>query len=276
MKKIIFSFLSLAIVALLFTSCEKTYDDFMTGDVKTGGLVAPMKSFPYKLGGTTSFDVTIAIPKGPGIVSLEVYKTYTGKAKVLDQTISVGSANATAPVTKTISYTYATLSAGLGMPADEMTLTIGDGWTITYASIMEDGRSVLNGAKTSIGVANFFAGDYVSVCTYHHPNGGTYPNNVVGNDSFDRGLIAVSPTTCKTEFAYWADECWITINANNSIELVVADTWPYAVTLGVPVAGYEYLVSSYDRTTGIIQMYYNYLGASGYRIFHERFTPVAK
>ena len=132
MKKSIISFVSLVMVTLFFTSCENTADDFMTSNAKTGGLVSATKSFPYKLGGTTSFDVSISIPKGPGIVSIDVYKTYTGKSKVLDQTINVASANATGDVTKSIKYTYATLSAGLQMPADEGQLTIGDSFKMSY------------------------------------------------------------------------------------------------------------------------------------------------
>ncbi|NQU34746.1 MAG: hypothetical protein HQ521_16070 [Bacteroidetes bacterium] len=270
MKKIIFSFLSLAIVALMFTSCEQTYDDFMTGDVQTGGLVSPLKSFPYKLGGTTTFDVSVDIPKGPGIVTIEVYKTYTGKAEVLHGTIDVASANANDNVTKSMSLDYAALINGLGMPADESELLIGDSWTLSYVSIMEDGRSVKNGAKTAIGVANFFAGDYNAHILYHHPSVGDYPNNIAVEETNEKGLIATSANTCKTEFAVWDNECWITINSDNSITFVVSDTWSYDVSLGVP--DHPELVSSYDPATGTIQLYYNYMGSGGYRIFHETFT----
>jgi len=255
---------------MLFTSCEQTYDDFMTGNVQTGGLVAPLKSFPYKLGGTTSFDVTVEVPKGPGIVSIEIYKTYTGKAEVLHGTIDVGSANATGPVTKSFTLDYNSLISGLGMPADESVLLIGDAWTLSYVSIMEDGRSVKNSSQTAIGVANFFAGDYLAHILYHHPSVGSYPGNVAVEETNEKGLIATSANTCKTEFAVWADECWITINADNSITFVVADSWPYDVGLGVPE--HPELVSSYDPATGTIQLYYHYLGSTGYRIFHETFT----
>ena len=128
MKKLIFSALSLLFAAFVLVSCDDTYDDLMTADAKTGGMVNPTSSVPYKLGSTPSFDVTLDIPKGPAIDAIEVYRTFTDKAEVLDQTIDVGGANATEVVSKTLSYTYAQLSAGLGLPADESELAIGDAW----------------------------------------------------------------------------------------------------------------------------------------------------
>ena len=88
MKKVIFSALSLILAVLTFTSCDTTPVDLMTADVKTGGILNPTAAVPYKLGGTPSFDISINIPKGPGVASIEIYKSYTGKAEVLDQTVT--------------------------------------------------------------------------------------------------------------------------------------------------------------------------------------------
>src|SRR5665647_2036636 len=118
MKRIIYSGLSLIFAVLMLTSCDKKNTDLMTGDVKTGGILTPTASFPYKLGGTTDFDITLTVPKGPGIVSIEIYRTYTGKTvEVLDQTVAFASANATEGKTVNVSYNYAKLSDGLSMPA---------------------------------------------------------------------------------------------------------------------------------------------------------------
>lgn len=270
MKKIIFSFLSLAIVALMFTSCEQTYDDFMTGDVQTGGLVSPTKTFPYKLGGTTTFDLTVDIPKGPGIVSLEVYKTYTGKSEVLDRTIDIASANAAGAITKTITYDYAALISGLGMPADESELSIGDAWTIKYVSIMEDGRSVISGVKTIVGVANFFAGAYSVNVTYRHPSFGAYPDNIYVDAPYNKDLLATNANTCATYMSTWTDYPMnITINEDNSLSVEWVDRTD--VFLGDPNDATK--VSYYDRATGVIYLYYHYDGSGGYRIFWEVFTP---
>jgi hypothetical protein len=269
MKNIIISFFSLAFVALLFTSCDVSDDDFMTGDAQTGGLISPTKTFPYKLGGTTTFDLSIGIPKGPGIVSIEVYKTYTGKAEVLDRTIDVASANAAGPITKTITYDYEALISGLSMPADESELEIGDAWTLKYVSVMEDGRKVISGVQTNIGVANFFAGSYAVNVTYHHPSYGTYPNDIYVNAVYDKDLLAINANTCTTYMSTWPDYPMnITINDDNSLTVEWVDRTD--VSLGDPYDATK--VSHYDRETGVIYLYYNYSGAGGFRIFWEVFT----
>lgn len=273
MKKIIYSILSLVIVALVITSCEKTYDDFMTGDVKTGGLVLPMKSFPYKLGGTITFDVTINIPKGPGIVSVEIYKTYTDKPEVLDRTIDVASANVNEKITKTITYDYAALIEGLSMPVDESELLIGDSWTLSYVAIMEDGRSVPNAAKTTIGVANFFAGTYTLDMRYFHPTaGGSYPDDPYGGIRISEiDMPAISANECQVWFGVWTDtEITIRINPDNTITLDLIDRDD--ASQGDPNDPSK--ISHYDPVTGVIEIYYFYPGGGGNRIFWAVYTPV--
>lgn len=270
MKKSIISFVSLVMVALFFTSCENTADDFMTSNVKTGGLVSALKTFPYKVGATKTFEVPISIPKGPGIKSIEVYKTYTGKSKVLDQTIDVASANASGNVTKTISYTYATLSKGLEMPSDETTLTIGDKWTLTYVSIMEDGRKVDSSSKTSISIANFFAGTYSVEMKYFHPTaGGSYPTTPYSSYTKDIDMSALSAAECQVWFGVWEDnKITIRINSDNRVALAFERT---DATMGDPNNSAK--ISKYDPSTGKIELYYSYPGSGGYRIFWAVYTP---
>lgn len=275
MKKIIISFFSIVFVVSViatFNSCELKKTDYFTSNVKTGGLLFPQSTFPYKLGETTNFTIRVNIPKGPGIESIEVSRTYTDiDIVVVDQTIDVNSANENDDAYIDIDYDYAALISGLtGMPADDNELNIGDSWTLTYVAIMEDGRRVICASATSIGVANFFAGTYDSEVNYHHPSRGAYPDNgAISN--FEKNLLAINANTCQTVFAVWSNLCWITINEDNSIGYIVADDWGYDVTLGVP--GYPELVSFYDPITRNIQLYYNYSGPTGYRIFHELFTP---
>ena len=264
MKKSIISFVSLVMVTLFFTSCENTADDFMTSNAKTGGLVSATKSFPYKLGGTTSFDVSISIPKGPGIVSIDVYKTYTGKSKVLDQTINVASANATGDLTKSIKYTYATLSAGLQMPADEGQLTIGDSWTISYVSKMEDGRSVTNTGTTKVSVANKYAGNYKCVRTFTHPTAGVRAVNE------DKYMTPISAYAC------WANAgdlgssgYFVKIAVDPLTNLVTCSTWG-----DVEMANYPGEQNYYDPQTGKFHLSYFYVGGTGNRVMREVFTPI--
>ena len=126
------------------------------------------------MGGTPSFDISISIPKGPAVTSIEVYKQYTGKAEVLDQTVNVGAANATEDASVSVTYDYAQLISGLAdMPADELTLVIGDAWTLRYVSVMEDGRKVDVSKKSTITVQHKYAGYYQCEGYFTHPTPGS-------------------------------------------------------------------------------------------------------
>jgi hypothetical protein len=118
---------------------------------------------------------------------------------------------------------------------------------------------------------NPYAGDYTAHVIYRHPAAGTYPDNINVEDDYDKTLSAITGRKCETAFAVWEDLCWITVLADYSISFQVADSWPYVVNLGDPYDPSK--ISHYDPATGIIYLYYNYLGASGYRIFWETFTP---
>jgi hypothetical protein len=271
MKKLIYSVLSLIFMVLVLTSCEQNYTDLMTAEAKTGGILAPTKAFPYKLGGTKNFDITLDIPKGPGIVSVEIYKKYTGKAEVLDQTVSVGSANATADKSIKVSYNYAKLIAGLNMPADESVLKIGDAWTLRYVSVMEDGRKVDVGPKTLISVANFFAGSYELLMKYFHPTaGGVYPTTPYGGDRKSNvNLVPISAYECTDYFGVWTDNI-VTIRITPDYKVSITFNRSDAVS-GDPNNAAN--VNSYDPATGIIKLFYYYPGAGGNRIFWAVYTP---
>src|SRR4030042_656359 len=271
MKKIIFSALSLIFTGFIFVSCDDTYTDLMTADVKTGGVLVPPSSVPYKLGSTPSVNVVLDIPKGPGIDAVEVYRTYTGKTEVLDQTIDVGSANTSDDVTKTVSYTYTQLIAGLSMPADEGTLTIGDKWTLRYVSVMADGRKVDVSGTTTVAVANFFAGAYVKDMKYFHPTaGGSYPTTPYSAYTENVDLVALNAYECDDWFGVWENtKIIIHINPDNSVLLTFIDRSD--VNQGDPNNPAN--VCSYNPVTGVIKLYYNYAGAGGFRIFWVVYTP---
>jgi hypothetical protein len=271
MKKLMFSSLSLIFVVLMLTSCDKTYTDLMTSEAKTGGIITPTKSFPYKLGGTKNFNISLNIPKGPGVASIEVYRTYTGKTEVLDQTIDVGSANATEAKTIEVSYNYSKLIAGLNLPADEGLLKIGDAWSLRYVSVMEDGRKVDVSTKSLISVANFFAGSYALLMKYFHPTaGGTYPTTAYGGDRKSNvSLVAISAYECQDYFGVWTDNL-VTIKIMPDYTVTLTFNRSDAV-MGDPLNPAN--ICSYDPVTGIIKLYYYYPGASGPRIFWAVYTP---
>lgn len=123
---------------------------------------------------------------------------------------------------------------------------------------------------------NPYAGDYTVELKYFHPTaGGSYPDDPYGGiRSLEKTLIAVTGRKCETGFGVWGstDICWITINADNSIDFVVDLTWNYTVKMGDPKDPTH--VSYFDPATGKIYLYYYYSGTGGDRIFWEVFTPV--
>lgn len=271
MKKSIISALSLIFALIMFVSCDDKYDDLVTGDAKTGGLVFPTSSIPYKLGSTPQVDITIDIPKGPGIQSIDVYRTYTDKVEVLDQTIDVGTANTSGDVTKSITYNYSQLVNGLDLPADESELTIGDNWTLTYVAKMTDGREVVNSNATNISVANFFAGPYEKQMKYFHPTaGGTYPTTPYSGYTENVDLVAMNASECWDWFGVWEDNK-ITINIDSETNAVQLTFERSDAVVGDPNNAEN--VCSYDPETGIIKLYYYYPGSGGNRIFWAVYTP---
>jgi hypothetical protein len=101
-----------------------------------------------------------------------VYNEYLRRAdgtlsnRALIKTIDVASGNASSDADKTYSITYADLKNGLtvggaALPTDENLLPIGDSWTLTYVSVMADGRKVDNSNTTQIDVSNRWAASYL-------------------------------------------------------------------------------------------------------------------
>jgi len=271
MKKIVFSALSLIFTVFIFISCDDTYTDLMTADVKTGGLIVPTSSVPYKLGSTPSINIILDIPKGPGINAVEIYRTYTDKTEVLDQTIDVGSANTSGDISKTVSYTYAQLIADLGMSADEGTLNIGDKWTLSYVSVMDDGRKVDVSNSTVIAVANFFAGSFEKHYIYHHPSYGTYPDDIYVDEVYNVDLVAKNAYECDDWFGSWEDNI-VTIHIDPAANYAITVTTDRSdAGIGSPYD--PAVVPTYDSATGVIHLYYYYMGTGGARYFDITYTP---
>ena len=66
---------------------------------------------------------------------------------------------------------------------------------------MDDGRKVENVVKTVVGVANFFAGPYISNVTYNHPTSGLLIDHV----DYEKSLVAISADECETYMSDWTD-----------------------------------------------------------------------
>ncbi|MFZ5939864.1 MAG: hypothetical protein ACOYXB_04760 [Bacteroidota bacterium] len=281
MKKRIFSISTLLLSAgfmLMLNSCIEPVD-LMTSDVETGGLISADKTFPYKLLATPSFDVNVSALKGPAIQTIEVYNSFTHKVskdtldvseEVLLTTIDIAGANASDNVAKSFTLTYADLKEGLTfenytLPADEGELQIGDNWSLKYVSVMADGRKVTNTVTTVIGVANFFAGDYISNVTYNHPTSGLLIDHV----DIPKSLVAISADECETFMSDWTDvQLFIQIDLGSGTVTVRSneDEWDALHTLPDGT-------NSYDEETGVIHIWYGYTRANGTRAFEELMTP---
>jgi hypothetical protein len=288
------SVIVLLINALIFSSCVKP-EDLVTADAKTGGLVEAVSSnVPFKLGETTSLDISVVIPKGPAITSVEIYKTYYTvdggvSNTILAGSISVAGRNETEDLSDGLNLTYTQLREGLTvdgnpLPTDENLLDIGNYWVFTFESILADGRTVVNNATTNVAVANFFAGTYDTEMRYFHPTaGGSHPSfpDFDPDDPYggirygDKDLVAINANTCRTNFAVWGpvETMDITVNPDNSVSFTV-DGWSYDVLPGNPFDASQ--VSNYDPATGTIMLYYHYYGSGGARIFWEEFTLPTK
>lgn len=261
-------------LGLLFSACNKS-EDLITSNVKTGGLVSPTASVPYKLGNTPSVPLQVVIPQGPGITTIEVYNVYTSaadgskSAEVLMTTIDVGQANVSAEVTKDFSVTYADLKknivvGGNPLPDNEALLPIGDNWTLIYRSVMADGRSVLNNAKTKIAVANLYAGSYHCVGVFHHPTAGDRP---IDEEKF---LTPLSAFTCSIPAGDLG-------GSGYAVDITVDPaTNDVSFSNGVPVEilGSTTQRSYYDPETGKFYLHYFYIGGTGARVIDEEYTPL--
>ena len=264
------------LLGLLFTACNKS-EDFVTSDAKTGGLVYPTASIPYKLGATPTVDLEVVIPMGPGITKIEVYNSFysnndaLASAEVLLATIDVGSTNVTEEVTKEFSVTFADLRKditinGNPLPTDESLLPIGDYWTLTYRSIMaDDSRSVLNNSKTRIAVANQYAGTYLCTGVFHHPTAGDRPINE------EKFLKPINAYTCRIPAGdlfgagYFVN---ITVDpATNDVSFSAGEP--------VEIQGSTTLRSYYEPETKKFYLHYFYIGGNGLaRVIDEEYTPL--
>lgn len=286
MRKIIYSVLSLTLMVTVLTSCDETFTDLMTKEAQTGGLVAPTSSVAYKLGMTPSFDITIDIPQGPGIKSIEVQKYYTRmsdttESNIVSTVINVDGANVSGPSEKTLTYTWDSLREGLTMPSDPQipateTVSniadfIGDYWTFRYICTMDDGRVIINTRTTNVAIANFFAGTYDLLMKYFHPTaGGTYPTSAYGGDRKSKvDMVPFGALDCWVYFGVWTD---------NKVFIHIAPDYKVTLTFdrSDAIVGDPYNaanVPSYDPATGVIKLYYHYYGAGGPRIFWAVYTP---
>jgi hypothetical protein len=250
-------------------------DDFTESSVE-GGLIVPVKpNLSYRLASTTSLDVAVTVPEGPGIQSLKVYKSFCKNCgddntrqisnEILTATLSVDGENVTEPTVASMGQTYAQLIEGLtidgeGLPTDETELNFGDNWRFRYVSIMEDGRELINNNGVTVYVANAYSGEYFSEGYFSHPSSPRAINRA-------KTLVPINLNTVETEYGDLGSsgwKMWLQVNEDNSVTVIPKGS---ANTGTVPSGP-----NSYDPTTKTFTLNYQYSG--GTRVITEVLSPV--
>jgi hypothetical protein len=221
----------------------------------------------------------LTVPLGPAISTVEVYNKYIRRAdtmesnKVLMKTIDVAGANSSADAVKDYTITYADLINGLliadtngvptALPSDESMLPIGDAWELSYISVLSDGRRVINNYKTTIAVANLYAGLYQCDGVFTHPTAGP---RTINEEKFLTPLSAYSCRTPAGDLGSSGYSVVITVDpATNDISF----------SGGVPTDMFAQAERSYyDPETGKIYLHYFYVGGTGNRLMDETYTPI--
>lgn len=252
-----------AVLAIAFNACVEPVD-LVTADAREGGLVEPTKNLPYKLGATTTLDIGVMVPKGPTISQIEVYKQFVGVDDKVSNIVLYNTVDVTDNSSAAFEFDYSTdfsdLISGLTMdgsalPSDENVYDIGAKFVFSYNSIMSNGDVIINGNKTNVIMANFFAGKYL---VDHTLNGNLTPNS-------PKELVPLTATECSSSLMpSYSNETIIRIKAYDDIE-VEEITGPYGVM--PPPAGET---STYDPSTGVIDVWYVLFGAYEW---HEVYKP---
>jgi len=261
--------LTVLLSALTIYSCVDPVD-LVSENAMEGGLVDVLSgSIPYKVGTNPTLEISLEVPIGPGIQTVEVTKTFTtvdGDASntVVLTNIDISGQNEQDIVTKSFTVDYSDLIDGMvlggnPLPADDSEMNIGDGWTLNFTSIMSDGRRVLNNGATNIGIANPYAGKYSRVGHLLHPSAGDLYYDETGLD-----LKTVDASTVKTLCGYWENPAYImTIKVNADYSCVTGGD-----VGGSPISNVPGKVNEYDPATKTFTLNYTYNG----RLFDEVLT----
>lgn len=166
-----------------FVSCEKDNDE-LTGNKELGGeLILKSESIGYVVGNglTTNYDNMFTVYQGAEKVeSIDIYNTFTttdskGDAivsnKVLLRTVTLPAVNQHETLPFSVNYNQLINGlkiAGVPLSASDGTLKIGDYWTLTYVSHLNNGLIHENGHSTKIAVGTRFSGKYRAVSASYY------------------------------------------------------------------------------------------------------------
>lgn len=154
-------------------------------------------------------------------------------------------------------------------------ITLADKMVLAFSIVDVSEGAIISGnygtAIVSIGIKNFFHGQYDCDVTYFHPTaGGSYPDDPYSHRVIRKSLTTIDANTCRVNFAIWSDAATLSINPDNSIDYS-RDAGAFG-GMGDPNDATK--VSFYDPVNRVIHVYYWYSGTGGNRIFWEIMTFV--
>jgi hypothetical protein len=176
MKKIkIYSLVALLFAGFTFVSCDDSTDELTGGAALGGELIVKKGLIGYVVGNglTTSYDNELSVFQGnEKVLTVDVYKTFTTKDsngddvtsnKLLLKTLTTPASAQHEVISIGVSYNELVSGltiGGLPLPASDSALNIGDYWTLTYVSNLNNGSVHQNINSTKIAVGTRFAGVY--------------------------------------------------------------------------------------------------------------------
>jgi len=176
MKKIkIYSLVALLFAGFTFVSCDDSTDELTGGAALGGELLVKKELIGYVVGNglTTNYANELSIFQGDEKVqTVDVYKTFTTKNasgvdvisnKVLLRTLSTPASAQHEVISFGVNFNdlAANLSVGgVALPSSDSGLKIGDYWTLTYVSNLNNGQSHQTSSSTKIAVGTRFSGTY--------------------------------------------------------------------------------------------------------------------
>ena len=199
MKNLIYSKIFLLCIFLI-VSCEPNYQDLVTENAATGGLVnVNTPSLNYIIGNDATYTVSLQVLQGEvKTTSVNVWKSFTSSEGETSNQALLKEVNVTSDVTSALEFTVdlEELRSGLSidgvdLPADDGLYSIGDSWTLTFQTVTSEGNVHLNRSTVKISVATRLAGMYEVIASSYFRIG-------VDNGGWNgdiRFIESVNPTT---------------------------------------------------------------------------------
>lgn len=295
--------LSLAALVLFIISsgCNKEPQDLVTQDAKTGGLVEVANALHVYQKGQTSkkFTTTLLVQQGSVTTqNIKVYKQFkTASGDVSERLFLMDiPVNNTKSSNVSFDVDYPSLAEGITINGtaldvnDDINLSVGDYWILSYESTTSENAVHVNGPTTKLSVSGRLAGTYtISQGYYYHPSDGgavsaDYSGDVRIVESVSEGVYRITSMGAWSDIVdgtnaiyFLADEANFTITIPKEYNGDVQKVWDGAdevatcqddsdkLTAVTCTNTFEYTSDGKD----VIKMSYGYIRTSGTRQFDD-------